>query len=328
MTGVEKAAVLALALPPEASRELLSSLADDELERVLAAVARMGEVTGNVRERVLAEFQDSLGRHREALVGGRARAIALARGALDAERADRVSRCIGRDEDRIDRSLARLEPGFVARTLAHEHPQTIALVLAQLPEERAAAVMAALPESLSSDVVMRLASLDMVPADVVAELEEGVAELFDAGRGPASAVGGVDVAARILNRVPRSTGNAILNGVEGCDSDVASEIRQRMLRFDDLHRIDRRGFQTLLREIAIEDLVLALRATSDEMREKVFDNVSTRAAERIREDAELLGPVRRSEVEKVQGRIVEIARRLEEEGRIELDEKEAVDAMV
>lgn len=326
MTGAEKAAVLALAMPPETAHELLARLGDAELERLLAAVARFDEVPGSVRERVLDEFHTCVGQHRDAMLGGRARAVALARDALDAERAARVSRCIGHDSARIDRLLAPLAPGFVARTLAGEHPQTIALVLSQLSDDRAAAVVAALNESLGADVMLRLASLDAVPGDVIAELEEGVAELFDAGRGPSSLVGGRDAAARILSRVPRSAGNAILDGVDGRDPGIANEIRRRMLCFDDLRCLDRRGFQTLLREVSIEDLVLAIKGARAEMREKVFENVSSRAAEQIREEAELLGPVRRSEVERVQERIVEIARRLEEEGRIDLHEEEIVDA--
>ncbi|MCC6639917.1 MAG: hypothetical protein IT386_01995 [Deltaproteobacteria bacterium] len=328
MTGVEKAAVLALALSPDDSRELFAHLDDADLERVLVAVARVGEVPGPVRERVLAEYRDAVARNADALVGGRARALALARGTLDAERAARVCRGIGSEETRIDRTLAGFAPGFVARTLAGEHPQTIALVLSQLPEQRAAAVMGVLPESLGAEVVIRLASLGAVPADVLEEIEAGVAELFDEGRAPAAAVGGEEVAARILNRVPRAAGSAILDGVLCRAPEVASEIRRRMLRFDDLRRLDRRDFQTLLREISIEDLVLALKGSADEMREKVFENVSHRAADQIRAESELMGPARRSEVDAVRERIVESARRLADDGRIDLRGEESADELV
>lgn len=328
LTGVEKAAVLALALPPEASKDLLSRLDDVEVERVMAMIARFDEVPGTVRDQVLSEFRDAVEKHRESLIGGRGRAAALARSALDAERAQRIARCIGRDETRIDRVLARLDPGFVARTLAGEHPQTVALVLAQLSEDRAAAIVASLPQGFGTDVMVRLAGLDAVPADVLAELEEDVAELFDAGQGPAAPVGGASVAARILNRVPRAAGSMILEAVEDTDPCLAQQIRRRMLRFDDLHRLDRRDFQVLLREVSIEDLVLALKTAGEAIRAKVFDNVSNRAAEQIREEAELLGAVRRSDVERVQERIVEIARRLDDEGRIALDPDEKVDGVV
>lgn len=328
MTGVEKAAVLALALPPEASRELFARLDDEEVERVLAAVARFRDVPAEVRARVLEEYRRVLDRHRDALAGGPSCAAALARAALEPERAARVSRSLARDERRIDRTLAPFANGFVARTLAVEHPQTIALALSQLPRDRAASVMAELPEDVGAEVVIRLADLDVVPGEVLAELEAGIAELFDAGCGPASSVGGEQVAARILNRVPRSASAAILARVEDHAPAVATEIRRRMLRFEDLQRLGRQDFQTLLREIPIEDLVLALRGGSDEMREKVFENVSHRAAEQIREETELLGPAKRSEVEAVRSRIVEAARRLEEDGRIDLHGEENGDALL
>jgi len=328
MTGVEKAAVLALSLPSEAARDLLGRLADDELERVLAAVACFDEVSSDVRDRVLTEFGAAIARRQQVLLGGRARASALAQETLGGARAARLSRGIGRDETRVDRLLARFDPPFIARALAGEHPQTVALVLSQLPPERSAAVVAELTGPMAGDVVVRLAQLDRVPAEVIAELESGVAELFGDGLGPEAPVGGAEVAARMLNRISRSAGHAILERVDARSPELAAEIRRRMLHFDDLRRLDRRDFQSLLREIPIEDLVLALKVASEAMRQKVYENVSTRAADQIREEGELLGPVRRHDVEAVHARIVETARRLEDEGRIALDPREDVDAFV
>lgn len=319
LTGVEKAAVLALALPEGDARALLGRLSEEEIECILSAASRLEEVPGAISERVVAEFRNAASRRRRSVVGGRARARGLARGSLEGAAGEALAHRLGRDETRIDRRLARFAPGFIARTLAGEHPQTIALVVSQLPAERAAFVVGALPETLGADVVLRVATLEDVSHEVLAELEESVAELFDAGGGPPTRVGGVESAARLMAHVPRSSANAILESVDGCNPLLAEEIRRRMLRFDDLQRLDRRGFQLLLQEIPIEDLVLALKAASETMREKVFENVSLRAAEQIRDETELLGPVRTSEVERVQVRIVDIARRLEEEGRIDLD---------
>jgi flagellar motor switch protein FliG len=328
MTGVDKAAVLALSLPSEQARALLSRLGDDELERVLEAVARLDEVPEGVQEKVLAEFHASLEQRGEVRVGGRARAAALAHGVLDPERADRLSQHLGRDETRIDRVLARFEPGFVARVLAVEHPQTIALVLSQVSTARGAQLIGKLPEALGADVVLRLANLDAVPAEVIAELEQGVGELFARWTGPAARVGGMKAAAELLNRVPRLASSAILAGVDARNPVMATEIRRRMFNFEDLRFLDAKGFQALLREIAIEEIVVALRGASDELREKVFENVSARAAEQIREDLELLGPVRRSEVERVQTSILDLARGLEDVGRIQLGIGEDDDELV
>lgn len=328
MTGVDRAAVLALSLPSDQARALLSRLGDDELERVLAAVARLDEVPEPVQEKVLAEFRASNEQRGEVRVGGRARAVALAHGVLDSERAERVSRHLGRDETRIDRVLARFEAGFVARTLALEHPQTIALVLSQLPSTRGAQLIGKLPEALGADVVLRLANLDAVPSEVIAELEQGVGELFDRWTGPAARVGGMKAAAELLNKAPRLASTAILAGVDERNPVMATEIRRRMFCFEDLRFLDSKGFQALLREIAIEEIVVALRTASQELREKLFENVSARAAEQIREDLELLGPVRRSEVERVQAHILDLARGLQDVGRIELGAGEDADELV
>lgn len=318
LTGTEKAAVLTLALPEEAARALLGRLGEDEVERILAAAAHLDEVPAPVLERVLAEFRESLSCRRHVVLGGRARAGALARSSLAEATGIALSQRIGRDDARIDRRLARFSPGFVARTLAPEHPQTTALVLSQLPPERAAFVIAALPPEVAADVVLRLASLDDVPRAVIAELEEAIAEIFDGGSGPPSPVGGVEVAARLMAKVPRSAAHAVLDGAEAANPILVEEIRRRMFRFDDLQRLDRRGFQLLLQEVPIEDLVLALKNASEAMCAKVFENVSMRAAEQVREEMDLLGVVRTSEIEAVQARILDTARRLEEEGRLDL----------
>ncbi|CAG0990930.1 Flagellar motor switch protein FliG [Myxococcaceae bacterium] len=318
LTGVEKAAVLALSLPEDAAKALLERLGDDEVARILDAVARLREVPGELRDQVLIEFRKALLAHRDSIVGGRSRAAILAARALGDARSAPLARRIGSDESRIDRRLSRFSAGFVARTLAGEHPQTLALIVAELPPERAAFVLGSLPESLAADVVLRIATLEDVPAEVLAELEDDVSSLFETGSGPPAAIGGVENAARALARVPRSAGNPILAEVDGRNPLLGEALRRRMFRFEELRRLDRRSFQLLLREISIEDLVMALSITGDAMREKVFENVSQRAAEQIRDELDLLGPASRSEAEAVQDRIVDVARRLDEEGRIDL----------
>ena len=155
--------------------------------------------------------------------------------------------------------------------------------------------------------------------EVVDELREGIAELFGRASSGAARIGGRDVAARLLNRVGREGGTSILEIVEGRDTVLAQEIRKRMLTFNDLMGLDDRSFQQLLREVASEDLVVALKTADDAMREKVFSNISSRAADQIREDTDLLGPMKLSDVEAVQERVVDAARALEEQGTISLD---------
>lgn len=319
LTGPEKAAIVILSMPPNAVREFLDQLGDDEVHKALAAVARMDEIPPRVQERVLTEFRESADKGDHTISGGRRRALEIVKGALDPDRAQSILEHLGRDEKRIDWTLRVYQPGFVAERIASEHPQTIALLLSQLPADRGGAIIHELPEEIRSEVVLRLAHLDTVTTDVISDLEEGVAELFDRPPVASTRVGGPSAAATALNRVPKEDGAAILEGVDTRDPVVAGAIRKRMLTFNDLESVDRRGFQSLLREISTEDLAVALKASTEEMREKVFSNLSSRAADQIQEEIELLGPMRLADVEQIQEQIVEVARRLEEEGRLSIE---------
>ncbi len=327
LSGPEKSAVLVLSLPSDTAKTFLSRLSDDEVERIMAAVSRLGEIPPNVQEAVLKEFSGTLGSGENVIVGGRSRALSMIE-SLEESRADQIREKLAGDEKRIDWTLRAFEPPYIAEVLAHEHPQTIALILSQLPSDRGGSVIAHLPESIRPDVVIRLAELEAVSNEIITLLEVGVAELFGRPMGAPTKVGGRDAAAKLLNRVPKSDGSAILEGVDGRDPDVATEIRKRMLTFNDLSGVDNRGFQTLLREISTEDLVVALKTASEDMKEKVFGNVSSRAAEQIKEESELLPPMKLSEVEVVQAQIVEVARRLEEEGKLNIDAGGGDDVLV
>jgi flagellar motor switch protein FliG len=328
LSGPEKSAVLVLSLPEETVQSVLSHLSDAEVERVMAAVSRLGEVPASVQENVLREFRQALGSSENRVLGGRSRALALIEGSLEQNRSRKILEKLGRDEKRIDWTLRAFEPPYIAEVLGGEHPQTIALVLSQLPSDRGGSVIAALPEDLRPEVLIRLAELESVSNEVITLLEEGVAELFGRPMGAPTKVGGRDAAARLLNKVPKGDSSAILEGVDGRDPGVATEIRKRMLTFNDLVSVDNRGFQNLLREVSTEDLVVALKTASEEMREKVFANVSSRAADQIKEEAELLPPMKISEVEQIQVQIVEIARRLEEDGKLTIDAGGGDDVLV
>ncbi len=328
LSGPEKSAVLMLSLPEETVEAFLAQLSDAEVERVMAAVSRMEEVPANVQETVLREFHQALGSSENRVLGGRSRAMALIHASLEEGRSKKILEKLGRDEKRIDWTLRAFEPPYIAEVLSGEHPQTIAFVLSQLPADRGGAVIAALPEDMRPDVVIRLAELEAVSNEVITLIEEGVAELFGRPMGAPTKVGGHDAAARLLNQVPKSDGSAILESVDGRDPNIASELRKRMLTFNDLATVDNRGFQSLLREVSTEDLVIALKTSSEEMKEKVFSNVSSRAAEQIKEEAELLPPMKLSEVEQVQMQIVDAARRLEEEGKLNIDAGGGEDVLV
>ena len=320
LSGSEKVAIVMLSLPEDQIRGFLGQLEDDEVEKALAAVSRMETIPNKTQQLVLQEFHETLGRAEEqAIRGGRKQALSLVNRALTADRADRMRENLGRDERRIDWTLRSYQPSFIADRIELEHPQTIALILSQIPAERGADVLGALDPELRSEVVLRLASLESVATEVIADLELGVAELFENRPSATTRAGGAAAAANMLNRIPKPDGAEILERVDEKDADTARSIRKRMLTFDDLIHLDRRGFQNFLREIAAEDLAVALKTASEEMQEKVFANLSSRAVDQIQEEMELLGPMRISDVEQVQEQIVETARRLEAEGQVTIE---------
>lgn len=319
LTGAEKAAILMLALPPQRVGTLMAKMDDGEVERILAAVSRFDEIPATVLDRVLQDFQEAIGRHELSIHGGREQALGLIQSTLEESRANKLMEKLGRDEKRVDWTLRAYSPSFIAETISEEHPQTIALVLAQIPADRGAAVVAELPEAIQAEVLLRVAGLETVTSDVIFDVEEELSDMFQRRVGAPTPLGGADAAAKLLNGIPKSEGQTILEAVDSRDPDVAGEIRKRMLTFNDLSTIDKRGFQTMLREIATEDLVVALKTATDEMRDKVFSNVSSRAADQIREEAELLPPMKLSEIETIQQQIVDVARRLEEEGALTID---------
>lgn len=319
LSGTEKAAILMMALPPARVRELMGRLDDKEAERILVCISRFGVIPASVLERVMRDFQEAIGKHEISVQGGREQAFNLIAKAIDPARADRLKEKLGRDEKRIEWSLREYAPDFIAEQLALEHPQTIALILAQFPSERGSAVVAQLPDESRPEVMLRVANLETVASDVIYELEDEVSMMFNRQAGTPTPVGGTDVAAKLLNSVSKTASQEILEQMDSRDPEIAADIRKKMLTFNDLETIDKRGFQALLREIPTEDLVIALKTASDAMKEKVFSNVSSRAADQIREESELLPPMRLSEIENVQRQIVDVARRLEEEGVLSID---------
>jgi flagellar motor switch protein FliG len=328
LTGPEKAAIFILSIPATQVSTMMSRLEDEQIEQILAAVSRFEDVPPSIQERVLNEFQDSVGTREVAIRGGRELALHLLETTLDPERSGPIRKKLGRDEKRVDWTLRPYEPAFIAEIIGDEHPQTIALILSQIPSNSGAAVISALSEDKRPEVVLRLAELETVSSEVVHEVEEEVAFLFARRRVSPTRVGGTEYAAKLLNRVNKPDGATILEGVDTHDPDLAGEIRKRMLTFNDLSMIDQRGFQSLLREVPTEDLVLALKTASEEMQEKIFSNVSSRAADQIKEEMDLLGPMRISEVERIQLQIVDIARRLEDEGKLTIDSGSSDDALV
>jgi flagellar motor switch protein FliG len=227
-------------------------------------------------------------------------------------------------------SLKAADPALIAEFIRSEHPQTIAVILAHMDPAQASQVLTQLPEHLQPDVLLRVAKLEGVPPDVVGEIDKLLNERLEsvASLELAQKAGGANAVAEILNHVDSATENTMLTHIEEDSGELADEIRQCMFVFEDLSGIDDRGIMSLMREVANEDLTLALKTATPELKDKILNNVSERARVVIEEDLESMGPVRLRDVEAAQQRIVRVAKKLEEEGKLVITGKGGDDIFV
>lgn len=317
LKGAEKAAILLLYLGEEVAGEVLRRLREDEIQRIVPLMAEMSQVPRGVVEEVVAEFLSLYEKKEEVVMGGREYLEKVLSKALGPEKAKRVLELITPEEEIPFSYLHKVDPSTLANYLRSEHPQTIALILSYLDRDKAAQVLAELPENLQSEVVYRIANLSRVVPEVIEDIEEVLRQEIKVSKA-APVVGakkGRKVAAEILNQLGGQA-DAILEKLKEKDPQVSEEIKEAMFVFEDLVNVDDRSLQKLLREVSKEDLALALKMASDELKEKIFRNLSERAAQMLQEDMEALGPVRVKDVEKAQQRIIAVARALEEKGEL------------
>lgn len=321
LTGPEKAAVFLLSMGEDFTSQVLKELSEKEVRELGQVMSSMREVSSETVDDVLQEF-----RHRISSVtakGDRFIKSALSK-IMGEKRADDIlGELESPEKSKYFEKVRNLQPDVLATLLKNEHPQTTALVLSHLGHVQAAQVIAGLPEDLKAEVVLRIAESDAVPPGVLREvdriLQEQIATL---GTFERENLGGAQAVANILNRVDRATEDTILTKIEEVNPDLATEIRRLMFVFEDLIGVDDKGMQAILQEIRKEELVLALKTSSDSMKKKIFSNMSERAAEMIREDLEIMGPVRLRDVEAAQQAIAETAKRLEQQGKLVITGKE------
>jgi flagellar motor switch protein FliG len=320
LSGRQKAAMLLVSLGPEAAANVLRHLHDEEIEALTFEIASLHHVTPEERDEVIQEcYQLALAREYVSL-GGLQYARDLLERSLGPQRAAEIL-------ERLTSSLQitpfdafrRMDPAQLSSLLQQEHPQTIALVVAYLKPAQAAAVLASLPRELQVEVAQRVAVMDRTTPETIREVEMALeSKLVSLPTQEFTAVGGVQALVSIINQSDRATERAILEALEERDPELAAQVKKLMFVFEDLLNLDDRSIQIVLRNVDSKDLVLALKGSSEELREKIFRNMSQRAAEALREDLQLMGPVRRRDVEEAQGRIVTVVRQLEESGQIVL----------
>ncbi len=318
LDGIVKAAIVLLSLDHDVAGELLKHLPTEMVEEVTRALASLQNVPAKLTERVVEEFY-ALGMATvHSKQGGLQYAKTLLRDSLDSGLADKVISTIQTQVQRSPFSfLQKAASDNLLTFIQDEHPQTIALIICHLPHNKASEVLVGLPADKQVEVVRRVANMEQTSPEVVAEVESGLeSRLSSMLVASVDKVGGVSATAEILNLCDRSTEKSILDGIESDDPDLVESIRRLMFVFEDILKVNDKGIQAVLKEIDNEELCLALKTASDELKEKVFTNMSARAATLIREDMEYMGPVRLSEVEGAQQRIVDVVRRLEEAGEI------------
>lgn len=320
LKGPERAAILMMALGEEAAAQLFTQLDPREVQKIGQAMAALPNVTRSQIQAVLDQFvldlKDQTG---------------LALGTTDYIR-NVLTKALGEDKaagllDRISAGgnrknlefLKWLDPRSIAEIIRYEHPQIIAIVLSHLESDQGAQILQMLPENMQADIVLRIAHLDGVSPQALMELDDIMErQVSGAGGGKSSKVGGVKIAAGIMNFLEGNVEEKVMETVKATDAELGTQIEDLMFVFANLIDVDDRGIQTILREVPSDRLLLAMKGADEELKEKFFKNMSKRASEMMRDDLESLGPTRLSDVEAAQKEILQAARKLADEGKIAL----------
>ncbi len=318
--GLEEAAILLMSLGEQEASEVFKHLAPKEVRRLGETIARMKAVPRERYEGVLDKFT-SLAGNESMLVSDTDEYVkTVLRKALGEDKAALlIDRIVQSSAATGIESLKWMDASSVGELLRNEHPQIVAAILVHLESDQAGGVLKQFSERQRNEVLIRIATLDGIQPSALKDLNEELSKVLAGGeRMRKSTLGGVKAAADILNMLGNAVETTVLDYIREADSDLAQKIMDNMFAFDDLDKLDDKGIQAILKEVQSESLVLALKGASPELREKVFRNMSSRAAETLREDLDTRGPVRLSEVEAEQKEMLKIVRRLVDEGQIQM----------
>ena len=318
LSGKQKAAMFLVLLGSDVSSEVMKHLREDEVEQLTFEIARLEPVDADFKDQVLAEFQDMMNAQNFITTGGIDYARELLEKSLGSQKAiDIINRLTSSLQVRPFDFIRRTDPAHLLNFIQQEYPQTIALILAYLEPGKAAVILQNLPEEMQAEVSKRLATMDRTSPDVLREVERVLEKkLSTLSSEDYTAAGGVESIVEILNLVDRSSEKAIIEQLEEDDPDLAEEIKKRMFVFEDIVMLDDRAIQKVLRDVDQQELAKALKSVDTEVQDKIFRNMSKRAASMLKEDMEFMGPVRLKDVEESQQKIVSIIRRLEDSGDI------------
>ncbi|MCW9079021.1 MAG: flagellar motor switch protein FliG [Gammaproteobacteria bacterium] len=320
LSGLERSALLMLGLGEQHAAEILRHMGPKEVQEIGLAMAGLTQVTNSQMELVMQKFVGAIGEQTSLGMGSDQYIRNMLTTALGADKAggiiDRI--LLGRNSKGLEQ-LKWMDARAIAELIRHEHPQIIAIVMSFLDPDQAAGVLSEFPERVRTDVIMRVASLDGIQPAALQELDEILEKQFSGGANvQSSSLGGIKKAADILNFVDGMIESKVIEQISESDDELSQQIQDNMFVFENLIDIDDRGMQTLLREVSSDQLLLALRGAPEPLREKIFGNMSSRAAEMLKDDLEAAPPAKLSDVEASQKEILTVARRLSDAGEINL----------
>jgi flagellar motor switch protein FliG len=318
LSGRQKAAILLISLGPDVAAQVYKHLTEEEIEQLTLEISSIKKVDAKQKEEILEQFHQIALAQDYISQGGIGYAKAILEKALGADEAMKIiNRLTSALQVRPFDFARKADPTQILNFIQNEHPQTIALILSYLDTHQAAQILSSLPEHMQADIAKRIATMDSTSPEIINEVERILEKNLSATvTQDYTKTGGIEAVVDVLNGVDRATEKNILDELEAEDPELAEEIKKRMFVFEDIVTLDNRSIQRVIREVDNEDLLLALKVSSEEVQQVLFRNMSTRMAESFKEEMEFMGPVRLRNVEEAQSRIVSIIRRLEEIGEI------------
>ncbi|MFO7494426.1 MAG: flagellar motor switch protein FliG [Desulfobacterales bacterium] len=329
LTGPEKAAVFLLTMGEKFASAVFRKMTENEIRKVAGVMAEIEHIPGDVLAAVSEAFIAGYRQEDQVLVPGGNFIQEAIEQALDPKTAEAIVNHIREKRQEVPFKWSReVDRDALAERIKNEHPQTIAMILSYLPPEISSEILMTVPDEQKGDIAMRIANLGQVPSEVVKAVDHALQSDLSNLDNAAAAAGGLEKLVQILGGVDRATEDTVLESIEDERNDLANEIREMMFVFEDLAKVDDRGIREILKKVESQQLVLAMKTASEEMKAKILNNLSSRAAEMLKEDLEVMGPVRLAEVEQAQQQIVRAAKELEAEGSIVLGGKGKEDVLV
>jgi flagellar motor switch protein FliG len=330
LSGKQKAAIFLVTLGADISSEVFKHLREDEIEILTFEIARLENIDSEKRDLVLQEFQELMMASDFISSGGIDYARELLEKSLGSQKAvDIINRLTSSLKTRPFDFVRRTDPAHLLNFIQQEHPQTIALILAYLEPLKASQILGQLPQEKQSDVAKRIATMDRTSPEILREVERVLEKkLSSLSSEDYTSAGGVGSIVDILNLVDRTTEKTIIESLEEEDPELAEEIKKRMFVFEDIIMLDDRAVQRVMREVDTAELAKALKAVDPEVQDKIYRNMSKRAAALLKEDMDFMGPTRRKDVEEAQQKIVSVIRKLEEQGEVVIARSGEEDVLV